>query len=88
MQYELYGSTKEIRAVALKSRLEIRKQFTAWLGQNQRVAIDPETGEEYRWEDVLIFDQAISESDQFILRKAISERQIIREAIFLFPDTF
>ncbi|MBE0551601.1 MAG: GNAT family N-acetyltransferase [Ignavibacterium sp.] len=84
LQYELYGSTKEIQAVALKSRMEIRKQFTAWLGQNQRVAIDPETGEEYRWEDVLIFDQAISESDQFILRKAISERQIIREAIFLF----
>lgn len=84
LQYELYGSAKEIRAVALKSRMEIRKQFTAWLGQNQRVAIDPETGEEYRWEDVLIFDQAISESDQFILRKAISERQIIREAIFLF----
>ena len=84
LQYELYGSTKEIRAVALKSRMEIRNQFTAWLGQNQRVAIDPETGEEYRWEDVLIFDQAISESDQFILRKAISERQIIREAIFLF----
>ena len=84
LQYELYGSTKDIRAVALKSRLEIRNQFTVWLGQNQRVAIDPETGEEYRWEDVLIFDQAISESDQFILRKAISERQIIREAIFLF----
>jgi long-subunit acyl-CoA synthetase (AMP-forming)/GNAT superfamily N-acetyltransferase len=84
LQYELYGSTKEIRAYALKSRLEIRKQFTTWLGQNQRVAIDPETGEEYRWEDVLIFDQAISETDQSILRKAISERQIIREAIFLF----
>jgi GNAT superfamily N-acetyltransferase len=84
LQYELYGSTKDLRVIALKSRMEIRNQFTAWLGQNQRVAIDPETGEEYRWEDVLIFDQAISESDQFLLRKAISERQIIREAIFLF----
>ncbi len=84
LQYELYGSTKDLRAIALKSRMEIRNQFTAWLGQNQRVAIDPETGEEYRWDDVLIFDQAISEADQSILRRAISERQIIREAIFLF----
>ncbi|MBK7499922.1 MAG: GNAT family N-acetyltransferase [Ignavibacteriales bacterium] len=84
LQYELYGSTKDLRAIALKSRMEIRNQFTAWLGQNQRVAIDPETGEEYRWDDVLIFDQAISEDDQSILRRAISERQIIREAIFLF----
>lgn len=52
------------------------------------MAIDPETGEEYRWDDVLIFDQAISEADQSILRRAISEKQIIREAIFLFQDTF
>ena len=84
LHFELYGSTKELRTIALKSRLEIRNQFTEWLGQNQQVAIDPETGEEYRWEDVLIFDQAISESLQINLRNAISEKQIIREAIFLF----
>ena len=48
------------------------------------MSIDPETGEEYRWEDVLIFDQAISEADQSILRKAISEKQIIREKLFFF----
>ncbi|MCU0344485.1 MAG: AMP-binding protein, partial [Ignavibacterium sp.] len=84
LQYELYGNLKDIRVMSLKSRLEIRNQFTEWLGQNQRVSIDPETGQEYRWEDVLIFDQAISEADQAALRKAISENQIIREAIFLF----
>ncbi|MDP2363220.1 MAG: GNAT family N-acetyltransferase, partial [Ignavibacteria bacterium] len=87
LQHELYGITKDIRDIALKSRIEIRKQFTAWLGESQRVAVDPETGEEYRWDDVLIFDQAISEADQSILRKAISERQIIREAIFLFTGS-
>jgi len=81
---ELYGIRKDIRDIAQKSRLELRKQFTAWLGEVQRVAIDPETGEEYRWDDVLIFDQEISEADQAVLKKAISENQIIREAIFLF----
>ncbi len=84
LQYELYASIKDIRDLAFKSRVEIRKQFTLWLGVNRQVAIDPETGEEYRWDDVLIFDQEISESDQLILKKAISENQIIREAIFLF----
>jgi long-chain acyl-CoA synthetase len=84
LQYELYGNVKDIRNLALKSRVEIRKQFTTWLGINRQVAIDPETGEEYRWEDVLIFDQAISESDQATLKKAISDKQILREAIFLF----
>jgi predicted GNAT family acetyltransferase len=84
LQYELYASIKDIRDLAFKSRVEIRKQFTLWLGVNRQVAIDPETGEEYRWDDVLIFDQEISENDQLILKKAISEKQIIREAIFLF----
>ena len=84
LQYELYGNIKDLRIIAAKSRAEIRKQFIIWLGENQRVAIDPETGDEYRWEDVLIFDQAISEADQAFLKKAIAEKQIIREAIFLF----
>ena len=83
LQYELYGGTKDIRTLAQKSRVELREQFISWLGENKRVAVDPETGEEYRWEDVLIFDQAISEKDQAHLKKAISEKQIIREAIFL-----
>ncbi len=81
---ELYNLREDIRDIAYKSRLEIRRQFTAWLGDVQRVAIDPETGEEYRWDDVLIFDQSISENDQDLLKKVISENQIIREAIFLF----
>lgn len=84
LQFELYGSTEHLRTLGLKSRLEIRNKFTDWLGENQRVAIDPETGEEYRWDDVLIFDQAIPENDQTILKNAITEKQIIREAIFLF----
>ncbi len=87
LQHELDAGTKELRSIALKSRLEIRNQFTAWLGVNQKVAIDPETGEEYRWDDVLIFDQAIAENDQALLRKAITENQIIREAIFLFSGS-
>jgi long-subunit acyl-CoA synthetase (AMP-forming)/predicted GNAT family acetyltransferase len=84
LHYELYGSTKDLRTIAEKSRSEIRKQFTAWLGENQKVAVDPETGEEYRWDDVLIFDLAIPEKEQSILKKAIAEKQIIREAVFLF----
>ncbi|MEO8232634.1 MAG: GNAT family N-acetyltransferase [Ignavibacteriota bacterium] len=87
LQLELYGSTKDLRKAGLLSRMEIRKQFTTWLGENRRVAIDPETGEEYHWKDVLVFDQAISEGDQEILTKVINETQIIREAIFLFTGS-
>lgn len=87
LKYEVYGSTKELCTIAAKSRLESRKQFTLWLGDNQRVAIDLETGAEYYWDDVLIFDQAIPENDQAVLRKAIAEKQIIREAVFLFSGS-
>lgn len=87
LQLELYGSINQLKELALKSRLEIRRQFTSWLGKVQHVAIDLETGEEYRWDDVLIFDQAIPEAHQLILKKAISEKQIIREAIFLFTGS-
>lgn len=86
LQHELYGNVKDIRTMAAKSRAEIREQFIVWLGEPQRVAIDPETGEEYRWDDVLIFDQAINDEDKQRLRKAITENQIIREAIFLFSE--
>jgi len=84
LKHELYGNTKDIRTIANKSRMLIRQQFMLWLGENHKVSIDPETGEEYRWDDVLIFDQAIPISEQSIIRKAITEKQIIREAIFLF----
>lgn len=84
LQYELYGTNKNIRSIASDSRIEIRKQFTLWLGVPQKVSVDPETGEEYRWDDVLIFDQLISEAEQENLKKTITETQIIREAIFLF----
>ncbi len=84
LKHELYGNTKDICTIANKSRMLIRQQFMLWLGENHKVSIDPETGEEYRWDDVLIFDQAIPISEQSIIRKAITEKQIIREAIFLF----
>ncbi|HQJ45743.1 MAG TPA: AMP-binding protein, partial [Ignavibacteriaceae bacterium] len=86
LQFELYGSTKEIRSLAESSRVEIRRLFTNWLGEVPKVSIDPETGEEYRWADVLIFDETISERDKNILTKALSERQIIREAVFLISN--
>lgn len=86
LQFELYGSIKDLRQLARKSRLELRRLFTNWLGEVPRVSIDPETGEEYRWSDVLIFDESISDSDKNILTKALSERQIIREAVFLISN--
>ncbi len=57
--------------------------FREWLGTSQLVAVDPETGEEYRWEDVIIFEEDIDEGDKKRLDKAIRNTTLIREAVFL-----
>ena len=84
LRYELYGNTRDLRALARKSRLDVRAGLRQWFGPNLKVAIDPETGEEYRWEDVLVFDQDISGNDIAHLKKSLIEKPILREAVFLF----
>ena len=57
--------------------------FRDWLGTTQLVAVDPETGEEYRWEDVIIYEEGIDEGDKDRLDAAIQNTTLIREAVFL-----
>ncbi|MCL6494129.1 MAG: GNAT family N-acetyltransferase [Ignavibacterium sp.] len=83
LEYELYPKSKRLRQLALKNRLELRKELRKWLGANQKNAIDPETGEEYSWEDVLVFEEDVDTADKFIISEALIEQPIIREAVFL-----
>ena len=57
--------------------------FRQWLGSTQPVAVDPETGEEYQWEDVVIYEDGIHEEDRQRLDNAIQNTTMIREAVFL-----
>ncbi len=59
------------------------KGFREWLGTTQLVAVDPETGEEYRWEDVIIYEDGIDIDDKRRLDTAIQNTTLIREAVFL-----
>lgn len=86
LEYEIYPKSKRLRQLALKSRLELRKGLRKWLGVNQKNAIDPETGEEYSWEDVLVFEEDVDTADKFIISEALIEQPVIREAVFLFSN--
>jgi long-subunit acyl-CoA synthetase (AMP-forming)/predicted GNAT family acetyltransferase len=86
LRYELYSTKKEIRVLAKKARMELRVGLRKWLGLNLKVAIDPETGEEYRWEDVLVFEQDIDEKEIQHLKQSLIQKPVIREAVFLFSD--
>lgn len=74
----------ELSVLAREYRAKMRGGFRKWLGQNESVAVDIETNEEYGWEDVLIFEEDISIVEKKFLFNSISTTPIIREAIFLF----
>ena len=83
VRYQLRKDCKALARSAAKSRRKLLAGFCKWIGQNQQISIDMETGKEYRWQDVMIFDEAISERDRAFLLNALSSRPIIREALFL-----
>ncbi len=84
LRYELYATRKDIRTLANKARMDLRMGLRRWLGLNLKVAIDPETGQEYRWDDVLVFEQDIPEYDILHLQNSLVQKPVIREAVFLF----
>lgn len=84
LRYELYGARKDLRILANKARMDLRMGLRRWLGLNLKVAVDPETGQEYRWEDVLVFEQDIPEEEIQHLKHSLVQKPVIREAVFLF----
>ncbi len=86
VQYKLQSENEKIREAAAETREKIRLNFRKWLGQNQKLAVDVETGEEYSWENVLIFEEMIDEEDKERIKQAIYETPLVREAIFFFSN--
>ncbi len=91
----LIPGAPRLRRQALEARATLEDGFHAWLGPNPAVAVDPETGREYRWEDVLPCgrgtdcqgDDCPEEMDgelRWRLRGAVENTPLIRESIFLF----
>ena len=74
----------ELSKLAQEFRTKMRKGFRKWLGLNESVAVDSETGEEYGWEDVIIFEDGLETGEKEFITKAFSVTPIIREAVFLF----
>ncbi|GJQ64147.1 MAG: hypothetical protein SCALA702_32000 [Melioribacteraceae bacterium] len=84
VKYQLFDSHPEIAELALHCRTSMRTGFRNWLGTNQKIAVDMETGDEYRWKDVIITEEGMDEGDKERIINAITSTAIIREAIFLF----
>jgi long-chain acyl-CoA synthetase len=77
----------EARGLAADAKRRLAKGFRIWLGSPSRVAVDPETGLEYRWEDVVEFSDEIDPETRRHLLDAFRRTPIIREASFLLTAT-
>ena len=84
VRMSLFGAVPAVRAEAEEAADTLQKGFRAWLGPNARIAVDPETGQEYSWDDVVVFDDETPEADRTRMLSAIKNTPLLREASFLF----
>jgi ribosomal protein S18 acetylase RimI-like enzyme len=77
----------EAREMAAEGKRILARGFRVWLGAPSQVAVDPETGLEYRWEDVVEFSEEIDAETRRHLLDALRRTPIIREASFLLTPT-
>ncbi len=76
----------EIAARAQEEHDRLRRGFTHWIGPNLRLAIDPETGEEYGWKDVVAFEHGIPGATRELLLRALADTTLVRASVFLFGN--
>lgn len=86
VRYQLGQDWQQLVQLADQARTHLRNGFRNWLGANQTMAVDVETGEEYGWHDVIITEQDLDPGEKDRIVKAITETSIVREAIFLFSE--
>jgi long-subunit acyl-CoA synthetase (AMP-forming) len=80
----LFARHSGICAMATESSNALLKAFRRWLGPSSQIAVDPETGEEYQWEDVIVFDEEVPDEHRLRLLAAIMNSAVLREAVFMF----
>ncbi len=78
-----FAESRELRARAEEARDSLRAGFFQWLGSTARIAVDTETGQEYRWEDVIVFEEGVEEEDRRRLLSAIKNTPFLAGSIFL-----
>ena len=86
MRFAVLSEFNIVKDLTNRNLLKLRNGLREWLGQNQKVAVDAETGEEYGWEDVLAFEGGIDPEDRIRIKNALIKTSILREAIFMFSN--
>jgi long-subunit acyl-CoA synthetase (AMP-forming) len=74
----------ELAARAGEEQDRMRRGFQNWIGPNLRLAIDPDSGAEYGWKEVVQFDPSVPARAREVLLQAISDTTLVRGSVFLF----
>jgi long-subunit acyl-CoA synthetase (AMP-forming)/GNAT superfamily N-acetyltransferase len=84
ISWELCKTTDSIRSTAQRVFLRMTNGFRDWIKPPRRLAIDRETGEEYLWKDLIVFDTNVETEYQSRLLIALENLPIVKEAVFHF----
>ncbi|MFQ6615054.1 MAG: hypothetical protein ACE5D1_09450, partial [Fidelibacterota bacterium] len=84
----MVSTNPKIRQAAGEEFRKLTANFRAWLGPPQTVAVDPETGDEFNWSDVVSFDDQIQSETRALFLKLFSSTQALTEAVFLFTGKY
>ncbi len=88
INWQLSNVPRPLQSTAQKAYYGLVKGFRTWIGQSTNIAVDPETGEEYQWEDVLTFDDNVRHGHKDRILHAIRDTSLIKESLFLFSKNF
>ncbi len=86
VRMSLFAASQRIREHAHAASIALQNGFRTWLGPASRIAVDPETGREYRWDDVVVFDDDVPREDRHKILSALKHTPLVREAFFLFSS--
>ncbi len=79
-----YHPVEEIAARASEEHDRLRRGFSNWVGPNLRRALDPDSGEEYGWKEVVTFGPGIGFTARDLLLRALTDTTLMRASVFLF----
>jgi long-subunit acyl-CoA synthetase (AMP-forming)/GNAT superfamily N-acetyltransferase len=83
-RHAVTSASADAATAARSAVARLEEGFRGWLGRPARIAVDPETGLEYRWDDVVEFADDVDEEARHRLLGAIKSTMMVQEGVFLF----
>ena len=83
---EAFAPTTEVKAAARGARTRMTERFRAWIGPTAALAVDPETGQEYGWAEVVAFDEEIEPEVRAQLLDGLRCTTLVQETLFQLYD--